>query len=205
MSLVSFFFPNVPRGNIGGVTIDATINDSVSYNANITQYPVEDGSFISDNITIQPYTVEIRGLISDAPIFLPGITENSSFLTLNNSRVKDAYEKLLSLFIKKEPFTVVTGLDVYSNVFFTSFDISRDSNTGQALAFDAKFQQILFATPITIKIPKDNVRTGKKDLAQSNVDKGATQAADAESKRQSESFLYKFFGSQLSGVLGVQT
>jgi hypothetical protein len=205
MSLISFFFSNIPMGNIGGLTIDATISDSISYNANVTQYPVEEGSFISDNITIQPYTVQIRGLISDSPIFLPGITENSNFLTLNNSRVKNAYEELLSLFVKKEPFTVVTGLDVYSDVFFTSFDISRDSNTGKALSFDAKFQQILFATPAAVKIPKSIVSSTKKDLAQSTVDKGSTQAADAESKRQSQSILYKFFGSQLSGALGVQT
>ena len=205
MSLVSFFFSNVPRGKIGSLTIDATINDSVSYASSVTQYPVEEGSFISDHITIQPYTVEIRGLISDSPFFIPGITENSSFLTLNNSRVKNAYEELLALFVKKEPFDVVTGLDVYSDVFFTSFDISRDANTGKALSFDAKFQQILFATPATVKIPKSNIKSTKKDLAQSTVNKGSTQAADAESKRQSESLLYKLFGSQLSGTLGVQT
>lgn len=201
MSLVTFFYKNQPRGKIGSVMIDATINDGVSYSSEVSKFPVEDGSFISDHITIDPYAVDIRGVITDTPFFLPDTDENANFKNGEESRVKSAYESLLALYSNKEPFNVVTGLDVYTNVFFTAFDVSRDANTGAALVFEAKFQKILFATPVIVKIPKETIRVGKKDLAVSDVNKGAGQSSDAESKRPNVSLLYKEFGSGLGNIL----
>lgn len=199
MTLVTFYYNDKPRGKIGGVSIDATISDAVSYTAGITSYPVEDGSFISDNINIKPYSVTIRGIISDDPLFLTNTDENIAFNQEDNSRVKDAYERLLNLYNQKEPFDVVTGLDIYKDVFFTSFDINRDADTGQALSFEAKFQNILFASSKIIPIPREKVTPNKKDIAQSDVNRGAEQATDAEDKRQAVSLLYKLFGNRYSG------
>lgn len=201
MSLVSFFFTNKPIGNIGGITVDATINDSVSYDSGITSFPIEDGSYISDHITLQPYSVSINGIITDTPFFLPNIFENVAFNSSSVSRVKNAYEELLTLYINKEPFTVITGLDIYSDMFFTSFNIARDANTGHALSFDAKFEKVNYATTVIVTIPKETVLNGHKDLSQSDIKKGAQQASDAENKRQSTSLLYNFFGSSLGNVL----
>lgn len=198
MGLVTFYFKDQPRGNIGGISIDATISDSLSYKAVITEYPVEEGSFISDHINLQPYTVEMRGIVSDSPLSSPNIHENRNFNEDSNSRVKNAYEALLDLYFTKEPFDVVTGLDIFENVFFTSFEINRDATTGEALSFSAEFQEILFAVPSIIPIPREKVKIEKKDFAQSDINKGAEQASDAETKRQSVSILYKLFGSRYS-------
>lgn len=198
MSLVTFYYKNQPRGKIGGIRVDATISDGLTLTSAISKYPVEDGSNISDNITIEPGEMNIRGLVTDTPFFLPDTHENANFKKGEESRVKTAYEALLALHANREPFNIVTGLDVYTNVFFTSLEISRDSNTGEALVFDGKFQKIIFATPVIVKIPKEKIRNGKKDLAVSDVKKGAGQASDAESKRPNVSLLYKEFG----GLLG---
>ena len=187
MSLVTFYYRNQPRGKIADITVDVTINDTVSYNCNISKYPVEDGSSVSDHITEEPYAVEIRGLITNYPLFA---AEEGS-----EDRAKNAYEELLTLKKNKTPFNVVTGLDIYTNVFFTSFEINRDADTGNAISFNAKFQEINFAVPVTVKVQRDKVRIGKKDLAQSDINKGADQAGNAENKRGSVSILYKLFGS----------
>ncbi len=198
MSLVTFYFKDQPRGNIGGISVDATISDDVSYRADITEYPVEEGSEISDNIILKPYRLIMRGLISDNPLFLANTHENIHYNDYSNSRVKNAYETLLDLFFTKEPFDVVTGLDIYQNVFFVAFDINRDADTGEALSFSAKFKQISFATPSIIPIPREKVKPKKKDFAQSDINKGAEQVSDAETKRKSVSILYKLFGSRYS-------
>lgn len=198
MSLITFYYKDQPRGNIGGVSIDATIHDAVGYSSQVTNYPVEDGSFISDNITIQPINLTLRGLISDTPLLATNTHENIGYNEESNSRVKNAYEKLLDLYFNKEPFDVVTGLDVYEDVFFVSFDINRNADTGLALSFVAKFQNIEYATPKIVPIPREKVRVEKKDFAQSDINKGAEQVSDAETKRKSVSILYKLFGSRYS-------
>lgn len=187
MSLVTFYYENQPRGKIDSIVVDVTLNDDVSYKCGISQYAVEDGSFISDHITEQPYDLSLRGLITDYPL------NSAESSPVGGNRVKNAYEELLALKKNKTPFNVVTGLDVYTNVFFTTFDIHRDADTGRALSFEAKFQKITFATPVKVKIQRDKIRSGKKDLTQSDVKKGADQASNAEEKRENVSLLYKLF------------
>lgn len=199
MTLVTFFYKDTPRGNIGGLSIDVTTNDGFSLTADITDYPVEEGSFISDHITLKPYTVPLRGVITDSPLYVSDTHENAGYKDSKNSRVKNAYEKLLDLYYDQKPFTVVTGLDIFEDVFFTSLDVNRDPQTGQALSFDAKFKNILFATPKIVPIPREKVITKKKDFAQSDVNKGAEQTSDAETKHESVSILYKLFGNRYSG------
>ena len=80
MGLLSFLTGQTPTrtkfmdqdGKIDLIMVDATISDSVSYEAEVTDYPVEDGPDISDNVRLKPVSYEITGLISESPITLKG-------------------------------------------------------------------------------------------------------------------------------------
>lgn len=58
------------HGNRGGIEIDCSIKETHSRESPASQFPLEDGSVISDNIILNPETLEIEGFVSDSPLDL---------------------------------------------------------------------------------------------------------------------------------------
>ena len=50
--------------------IDCSISENHTFDSDVTDYPVESGSNISDNIRPLPLVVEIEGVVSNTPIGL---------------------------------------------------------------------------------------------------------------------------------------
>lgn len=67
-SLVSFLFKSKRGAKIGELLCDATLNESHSFRNEITEWPVEDGSNITDHIRRLPDEVEVKGFITNSPV-----------------------------------------------------------------------------------------------------------------------------------------
>ena len=143
MVLSILFGKKYDRSRIGSVTLDATINEEHNYTAQVTNYPLENGTDISDHIINQPVTVQITGIVSDTPLSLL-----SSF-----NRSIDAFNKLILIYERKERITVVTGIKVYTNMVMTNLQIPRDVSTGQSLSFSIELQKIY--TDSTVRVNLD--------------------------------------------------
>ena len=111
--------------------IDAMVEETHSSSVALTDYPIEDGSSISDHITMKPDQVSIQGVVSNSPIYL----FNADFFVLN--RVFTAYEVLYIFQKSRYLLSIVTGLRVYNNMIIESLKISRNAQNGQALEFTA--------------------------------------------------------------------
>ncbi len=80
MGLFSFLVSSNPirtkfmdqEGKIDLLLVDATINETPNYESEISDYPVELGPDVTDNIRLKPITLSIDGLISESPITLKG-------------------------------------------------------------------------------------------------------------------------------------
>ncbi len=134
------------QSNIGGVFLDATISEEHEYNSRVTQFPVENGTVISDHIINDPIRLSISGIVSDSPI---------RFLSFFN-RSTDAFNRLIRIHELKERITVVTGIKIYENMVMTSLNVPREVGTGQALNFSMEFQQILLASSVTLNLFQNN-------------------------------------------------
>ena len=86
----------------------------------ITQHPVETGAAISDHAYVQPYTVEIHAMWSDAT------AETSGF-------VQAVYQALLSIQASREPVDIVTGKRAYSNMMIKAVSVTTNDNSEWAL------------------------------------------------------------------------
>jgi len=184
--LISFFFTPISPGKIDIIAIDAVLTENVSYKSTVTDEPVETGEDISDNIVIHPYTVSIKGVITDSPYDEWGNVLKAN-LGEGLSRSKSSYEALLDLYYKRIVFNVVSGFDIYTDVAFTDFTINRDSTSGKAIDFDAEFKHIIKVSPQRVKIPRDKSKDkppGTKDQTQSTIDKGSQQTKDKEDLHQ---------------------
>ena len=119
---------------IGDIVIDVFISETHTRNAQITEYPVEDGVNISDHRHKNPLELEIEGLISEASII--------DKIGGSKARVLDGYEQLKDVYDKNELISVVTGIEVYENMLISNFSIDRDKNTGGGLFFKMTLMQV---------------------------------------------------------------
>lgn len=158
-------------------TIDCTMKESHSRKSDATEFEIEDGSTISDNIIIKPFTLEIEGMISDSPLSLKqalltttaqvvgnkiagqlGSLVGLAGLSLFNALAKSgspsvaAYGQLLALQENKMPIDIVTSLNRYTNMYMTNLTAPRDNATGDALVFNVSFSQLRIVKPQTINI-----------------------------------------------------
>ena len=132
--------------------LDASIDESYTSGAQVTDFPVENGADITDHARILPRTLSINGIISDSPLPLQTLSFDAFTSGLGSSvlaqtlgfatRSQLGYLELERLKNDRVPFDVVTGLDVYSNVLITSLNVTRNSSTGRALSFRMTVKEV---------------------------------------------------------------
>jgi len=193
---------NRKAAKVGELQFDATIRESHQYNAEITDFPVEEGFDINDNIRKLPERYEMEGIVTNSPIvsvfnnlIIDAVKGNSNTNEAKvNSRVGEAtfveaaQNLLLSLAGRKikgfqdndipKVFDIVTGLRVYNNMAIETLEFPRDGQTGQALRANITFKRINTTETKTIAIP--NAQESVKDPAQSNVKKGQVDKVEAD-------------------------
>lgn len=165
-----------PQRSLGGLTMDVIIEEQHTDEVEITEHPVERGAAVTDHAYLKPATLSIKGGVSDA----------SAKATTGDRRSVTAYQALLKLQAKREPFDVVTGKRVHRNMLVKSLNVVTDANTERVLIFTAELQEIRIATVRAVSVPRSRHRHAAKTVAP--VNKGQVQAAPRSSA------LYQAFG-----------
>lgn len=167
MSLALIFNPPVrvrivtPTGNIGDalkpppyitdsvakgiITLDASMNEDEEYGADLPQFPIHDGSVITDHHVNLPDVLTLTGRITDTPVqYLSAVTAGGGFGNIFGipTRSQKAYEALRQLKEGGELFTIVTKRRVWSNVQFLSLRFVNNAQVGKRIEFTATLRQI---------------------------------------------------------------
>lgn len=122
---------------IGGYILDASIKEGITYETEVTAYPVETGSDITDNSHNLPPVLTVEFLVSDSPI--GEVAKARGANVVPSSEAKDF---LLALRAGKEPFTVECSLGTFDDMVFETLEFPRDAETGAALIGSATFKRI---------------------------------------------------------------
>ncbi|HEY1814902.1 MAG TPA: hypothetical protein VGG74_21290 [Kofleriaceae bacterium] len=161
---------------IGAYTIDASIREVHTYESEVTQFPVEQGSPIADNVRPKPITVQLEGVVSDTP--LPPIAQGRDVVGSGQGDGDDsppsvgALAALLAIRDAREPVTISTALKSYDNMALQNLEIPRDTTTGEALRFTATFVQIVIVTTTRALVRTTVARTARPgDSAAKNFGK----------------------------------
>lgn len=126
-----------PYRVLGLIVPDCTIDERHSDRMVVTEHPVEQGAAISDHAYKLPEEVVLRYGWSDST----GGYENYSVF---------AYEQLLALQNKREPFDIYTGKRLYQSMLITSIDVTTDAaNEHATIATIVCRRVIIVATSIT--------------------------------------------------------
>ena len=131
--------PFIVRTKLLDIEMDASLNEDHRFDTIVTRNPVEDGSLYTDHVVLLPITLELSCRVSDASLsyFTPAITGKEG-------RSSQAYYKLVELQRDREPFDVITGINVYENMLIESLSVPRSSKDGHSL----KFNMVLTELPI---------------------------------------------------------
>lgn len=165
MGLLGLIF-GAGTNSIGGVVIDATVQETHDGTADITENPVEEGAKITDHVQVNSEELTIEGVITDTPFGYPvigniqNIINNVASLFGRTSRSVDAFNKLVELKEKREPFTVFTGLKRYESMVIASLSVVRTAQSGKAINFNCVMRKIRIVSSQTGT--SSNLKTGTK-------------------------------------------
>lgn len=119
---------------IGGYTVDVVSSESHEYGCEVSQFPVEKGADISDNIRPLPRRLSLSGIVSRSPIgkvaSLRSATEDPAMA------FRDAMERVIA---SRETFAIETSAGLMTSMALVSF--SHPEIDG-ALFFDGTFQRV---------------------------------------------------------------
>lgn len=204
---------------IGSLELEVTLSEDHNYTNQITDYPIESGSNISDHVQKKPEQITITGKFSNSPIpvregsldfFIKGAGEN---------RVNKALEDLLTIagyalpkqgkgiqteettvFIPEKVTTplvvdIVSILRIYTNMICTQLTFNIRQTTGQGLDFTAGFKRIETVESEIVSIdavsPLDGKAPNVENAAPSTKNRGKQ---DTKPKSLAKSLYDKFGG-----------
>ena len=178
---VSLFY-RADGWSVGEISLDLILTETHSLNAVVTQHPVQDGSTISDHITILPRSGTMRVLVSNFSLSTAEGDARAAWdeiyaqgeaaqKTLPN-RAEEAWKKLKDLVKTRELVKVVTSLAVYEDVALTRVETTRDGDTGDALEIDIDYEQV---TKVKLKETKVTVQVQPSDMKSTINQKSAVQ------------------------------
>lgn len=178
---VSLFY-RADGWSVGEISLDLILTETHSLNAVVTQHPVQDGSTISDHITILPRSGTMRVLVSNFSLSTAEGDARAAWdeiyaqgeaaqKTLPN-RAEEAWKKLKDLVKTRELVKVVTSLEVYEDVALTRVETTRDGDTGDALEIDIDYEQV---TKVKLKETKVTIQVQPRDMKSTINQKSAVQ------------------------------
>ena len=164
---------------IGPVAIDVVVRETHDSELNITRHPVEKGADITDHAYPEPKVISL-------------------YCMNKEDKAQSSWEALLAFQEAAEPFTIVTGLKVYSSMLIKGLHATRDKKTARILDFEAVLEEI----KIVEVAYEDGGQAGTKksgkygsksteNRAKSTVHRGESHA-EKQTNARSESALYKF-------------
>jgi len=184
-----FIFLKGVKKAIGNVFIDAFSIETHTKKSNITTYPIEDNSTITDHVLNLPLNLNTNGIIE--PIG-------------DNYNILDIHNKIVDLMNSKQLISIITGLKVYNNMSILDYTVTRNAQNGQSLVFTMQAQEtkIVQSQSVTIPISQlSQVDLITYEQSQANADAGkATNGQTQETnfleeiKRQATEAADSLFG-----------
>jgi len=212
-----------PYIGVSVINFDAVTSISHQRSAVPSRNPIEDGSDLTDHVTLDPITLRVSAVISDNPLSiveslltsaLTTIPDPTAFriaisqasiarLVINKiqDRMQVAFDYFEQLYRNRIPFTFVSGLKTYRNMVITNYETPTDSNTGQIIRFNLTLQQVFIAEGRSVDLAANRDKIDGTSAASGSLGKQTANEASTSvsSKARTDSFLLGM--AKKSGVL----
>jgi hypothetical protein len=167
----------IPKKMIGTFVVDAFIAEHYQFTNSVTDIPVEEGSNVSDNIIEEQDVISVEAFIGNTAFEVVAASgySISNLQAPDNrmARVQQAYYELKKMVKQKRLFNVVLGLETFSGMAITAFNIDRDAENGANLPFTMEFKKIKIVKSDTTQINASN-SSGSDDQTCGTADMGVS-------------------------------
>lgn len=174
------FLQLIPKGSIGGISIEATIEEVYADVLHMTQHPVEIGAPITDHAYKRPMEVVIKCAWSNGSIeaAIGMVSALFSGSMSGQDYVSGVYSQLLALQESRELFEIVTTKRQYSNMQIVALQCKVDERTSSILSVIATCREIpIVYTQATTLPPKENQASPQQTASTEST--GAKSAVSA--------------------------
>lgn len=135
------------KTNIGGLFFDGFMKVSHESTLTVTEHPVESGASIVDNSYVNPRTIEMQIMMSDA---LSSYVEGQ--FVEKYTRSVSAWDALVKIQEQRIPVSVHTRLATYKNMIIVSLRAEDTAETYNGLNATVSLREIPVARLRTVKI-----------------------------------------------------
>lgn len=146
-----------PNGTeIAALRLDILVREEIEFPSVATEYPVEEGSPVSDAIMPGAPKLSISGAISaTSATVLGGLASGGA--AGGPWKLQDAFAAVRQVYAEHTPITVVTGLGVYVDMAMTSCRLTRSNGPmgGGWMDIEAEFTSIRKVALKTAAVPAD--------------------------------------------------
>lgn len=149
---------------INGYAIDAALSEDHDHEAEVTEFPVEQGGNVTDHVRIKPIVVQIKGCVSNTPIGEVARLRTSVSL----EPAEEALAFLQATFEAAKEIRIETSIKTYDNMIMESLSLPQSSDTGESLMFSASFRQVIIEENRRVIIRA--VPIGQKKVDRGNLD-----------------------------------
>ena len=193
------------EGPVKPFTIDATVEENHLLSSQVTQFPIEDGSTISDHIIKKPFKLTMNCIVSDNPINSTDLIQSSALgLSSNlfggtavlgagiaakiggdllakdrNKLSKNAKEMLEGFQKDGILLTISTSLEVYSNMLIENIAIPRTPQTALSLTFSIVLIQVTIVSKELVTVDLSTLDPEVEGAAD-EVNQGRQTATDVD-------------------------
>jgi hypothetical protein len=152
---------------ISEIPLDVRKSSTYSFKSKITEFPVDDGSQITDNRNVLPDEISLEGFVSDSPLTTIasnnlGLKGDASALVGANSVTQGAYDALIDIHRNNKFLMVVTEYATFEDMAIEELEIPRDAEKGLGFYFSLKLKQVKIVQNQTAALSKEVVARLRK-------------------------------------------
>lgn len=185
MAEVGMTYSTGVPSTIGVLQLDALVSENTDLSAEASEYPVEEGSPISDHVSVQSERLTISGIITPSDVM--------QMTAAGRPKLMEAKATLRKILNDRQAVTISTGMDTYVDMVMVECKISR-TNERDHLNVDAEFVTIRKATLRKAEIPPEKTKGSATGKAGDTKTK-AGKAGQNEPPAPQQSKLKKLVGS----------
>lgn len=155
MALLEFLMLT-PKGKIGPIEIQATLDEVLSDSLQLTEHPVESGAAITDHAYMRPFEVVLHcGWTNSSIRSLAGtVSATVSGGGLSNfDYVGGIYSQLQALQQSRERFDITTSKRKYTDMLITGLRVTNDVRTSESLMVSVTCRQVIIVSTRATTLP----------------------------------------------------
>ena len=166
--------------SLGGIEFDCTISRERSYEADVPEYPVEDGYYVSDSILKKPLTLELVVFVTNMPV-------TWAKRHAGNNRVKAVIDGLVDIYLSGKLSTLVTPDRVYENMAITKLSVPEEE-FANAAEITLSLKEVTVTSANIIVVSSYNYSGSSSDSA------GSSATTEESSTPKKKSILSSLLG-----------